>query len=174
LRYAKMEMPTTAVDAGIAVQRWIEPFAAAPGSGQARKVRAGELVRVRVRVGTSSERRFVAVDVPMPAGLELVDDTLALSASASRKNAIAEDEEAEECDDCDEPYVWTPFNHTELRDDRAVFFADTLPPGVHTATVIARATTLGAFVLQPATAEEMYAPEVSGRSDGGTFAVLAD
>jgi uncharacterized protein YfaS (alpha-2-macroglobulin family) len=28
------------------------------------------------------------------------------------------------------------------------------------------------YVLQPARAEEMYAPEVFGRSDGGTFEVL--
>ena len=38
---------------------------------------------------------------------------------------------------------------------------------------MARATTPGRFVLQPAHAGEMYAPEVFGRSDGGTFTVVA-
>lgn len=179
LRYAQTEMPTTPIDAGIAVQRWFEPFSSVPGSGQARKVRAGELVRLRVRVATSSERRFVAIDVPLPAGLEIVDDTLASSASASRATdeggeGGGEGGEGGEGYDEGEPYVWTPFNHTELRDDRAVLFADLLPPGVHTMTIIARATTLGSFVMQPATAVEMYAPEVSGRSDGGTFEVRGE
>lgn len=187
LRYAKAEMPTTPLDSGMAVQRWFEPWQSAPGEGQARKVRAGELVRLRVRVATSAERRFVAVEVPVPAGLEIVDESLASSGRGATAGGPAgaggdegevegeyegggeygEDEELVE-----EPWVWSPFNHVELRDDRAVFFADVLPPGVHTAMVTARATTIGRFILQPAIAEEMYAPEVSGRSDGGAFEVL--
>jgi uncharacterized protein YfaS (alpha-2-macroglobulin family) len=53
-----------------------------------------------------------------------------------------------------------------------VLFSDVLPPGVHETTFVARATTPGTFVSKPAQAEEMYAPEVFGRSDGGTFRVL--
>ncbi|MFP2899396.1 hypothetical protein [Corallococcus sp. 4LFB] len=67
---------------------------------------------------------------------------------------------------------WSPFNHTEMRDDRVVFFADELPPGVHVTSFVARATTPGDFVLKPAHAEEMYTPEVFGRSEGGRFPVL--
>jgi uncharacterized protein YfaS (alpha-2-macroglobulin family) len=67
---------------------------------------------------------------------------------------------------------WNPFGHIELRDDRALLFADWLPAGVHSLSLVARATTPGMYVLQPARAEEMYAPEVFGRSDGGTFEVL--
>lgn len=180
LTYAKAEMPSTPLDAGMAVQRWFEPLALAPGSGQVRRVRAGELVRIKVRVATSSERRFVAVDVPLPAGLEIVDASLA---SAGRAALIAEDgadafvgadgDQGVGDDDAWAGAPWTPFQHVERRDDRAVFFADVLPPGVHTASVVARATTIGTFVLKPATAEEMYAPEVFGRSDGGRFVVLA-
>jgi uncharacterized protein YfaS (alpha-2-macroglobulin family) len=69
---------------------------------------------------------------------------------------------------------WSPFHHEERRDDRMVLFADRLPPGVHAASFVARATTPGEFVLSPAHAEEMYTPEVFGRSDGGTFRVLAE
>ena len=53
-----------------------------------------------------------------------------------------------------------------------VLFANHLPPGITLATVIARATTPGDFLLVPAHAEEMYAPEVFGRSDGATFRVV--
>jgi hypothetical protein len=180
LRYAKAEMPREPLDAGMAVQRWFEPWLSAPGAGQARKVRAGELVRLKVRVATPQERRFVAIEVPLPAGLEIVDDSLASSSRAQAKQRGDEGEEGEyegdyegeyEGGDGIDAFEWSPFNHTELRDDRAIFFADVLPPGVHTAMVVARATTIGTFILKPATAEEMYAPEVSGRSDGGTFEV---
>ncbi len=68
---------------------------------------------------------------------------------------------------------WSPFVFEEKRDDRLVLFADQLPPGLHVASFVARATTPGEFALTPAHAEEMYAPEVFGRSDGGTFKVVA-
>jgi uncharacterized protein YfaS (alpha-2-macroglobulin family) len=161
------------------VQRWVEPYS---GGGQVKAVQAGELVRIQVRLATSMERYNVAVDVPLPAGLEAVDTSLSTTArlpgGGQPKGSRGEDgEDADEDGDADAgpPWAygfWTPFNHTERRDDRVVLFADRLPPGIHVTTVIARATTPGDFLLMPAHAEEMYAPEVFGRSDGGQFRVV--
>ncbi len=176
LRSAPKVMPTDAKEAGITVQRWFEPWSAPTGQGQVRAAYAGDLVRLRVRVATAQTRRFVVVDVPLPGGLEAVDASLA--SSARLPPAPKDDDDGDGSDDDhagagdDEGWFWSPFSHTELRDDRVVVFSDTLPPGVHVATVAARAATPGAFVLRPATAEEMYAPEVWGRSDGGTFEVV--
>ncbi len=184
LRYAPATMPTTALDRGIVVQRWVEPYA---GGGQVKAVQAGELVRVQVRLATSIERSNVAVEVPLPAGLEAVDTSLATSAglpqAALRRRGVPAGDEAEDGEDEGSdgegplPWAsgfWSPFNHTERRDDRVVLFADHLPPGIQLATIIARATTPGEFVLMPAHAEEMYAPEVFGRSEGGAFRVVVD
>jgi uncharacterized protein YfaS (alpha-2-macroglobulin family) len=177
LRYAPAEMPRNALERGLVVQRWIEPYG---GGGQLRSVRAGELVRIKVRVGTPSARTNVALEIPLPAGLEAVDTSLATTARLSRGEPSA-DTETDEMEDAQKagvpPWVlgfWNPFNHTELRDDRALFFSNELPPGVHTASVVARATTPGEYLLVPARAEAMYAPEVFGRSDGSTFQVLDD
>jgi uncharacterized protein YfaS (alpha-2-macroglobulin family) len=180
LRYAPAEMPTDALDRGMIVQRWFEPYT---GGGQAKTIRAGELVRVRVRVASHMQRNFVAVDVPLPAGLEPVDTSLATSA---RLPGLGDEEgpgegydyeSQEDLSETDESSPWafrfySPFNHTEMRDDRVVLFADELPPGVHVTSFVARATTPGDFVLKPAHAEEMYAPEVFGRSEGGRFQVV--
>ncbi len=178
LRYAPATMPTTALDRGIVVQRWVEPYA---GGGQLKAVPAGELVRVQVRLATSMERTNVAVEVPLPAGLEAVDTSLATTAGAATARSVGPDEGEEDGSDDSEgglaPWAmgfWSPFNHTERRDDRVVLFADHLPPGIQLTTIVARATTPGDFVLMPAHAEEMYAPEVFGRSEGGTFRVVAD
>jgi hypothetical protein len=100
----------------------------------------------------------VAVDVPIPAGLEIVDGTLASTAASAGEDGPGG--------------FWSPFDHRERRDDRMVVFSEVLPAGVHETTFVARATTPGTFVSRPAQAEEMYAPEVFGRSDGGTFRVL--
>src|SRR5207237_1639007 len=96
---------------------------------------AGGGVRVRGRVACAEERNFVAVEIPLPAGLEAVDTALA----TTRKLVREKDEEAtesEETSSMDEEEIWnnafwSPFNHSEKRDDRAVYFADHLPPGVH-------------------------------------------
>lgn len=175
LRYAPAEMPRNALERGLVVQRWIEPYS---GGGQLKSVKAGELVRIKVRVGTPAARTNVALDVPLPAGLEAVDTSLATTARLSRGEPSA-DTETDEMDDARQagvpPWVlgfWNPFNHTELRDDRALFFSNELPPGVHTVSVVARATTPGDYLLVPARAEAMYAPEVFGRSEGSNFQVL--
>jgi uncharacterized protein YfaS (alpha-2-macroglobulin family) len=132
----------------------------------------------------------VAVDVPLPSGLEPVDTSLASTAS---QKAHKDDEgsgpgydyesgeeqeggvEDAHGDEEGSPWAtgwWSPFNHTETRDDRVVMFSDHLPPGVHVASFVARATTPGEFVLKPAQAGEMYTPEVFGRSEGGQFSII--
>jgi uncharacterized protein YfaS (alpha-2-macroglobulin family) len=177
LRYAPEKMPTDPLDRGIFVQRWFEPY---EGGGQVRTVRAGELVRVRVRVGTPQARRDVAVEVAVPSGLEIVDTSLASTASLPRVRGET-DRDPDSADDgggggnsSGAPDFargyWTPFDHVERRDDR--LFADRLPAGIHETSFVARATVPGRFVSRPARAEEMYAPEVFGRSDGGTFVVV--
>jgi len=180
LRYAPAEPPKDALERGLYVQRWVEPYG---GGGQVRAAKAGDLVRIRVRIGTPQERHFVAITVPVPSGLEIVDTSLASTARADAARGRAGpaeeyDEETEEAQAPDDPWAgrfWSPFNHEEKRDARLVLFADRLPPGLHVATFVARATTPGTFVFMPAQAEEMYTPEVFGRSDGGTFEVkLAD
>lgn len=182
LTYAPARMPTDPLDRGLTVQRWFEPYG---GGGQSRRFFAGELVRVRVRIATSQQRHYAAIEVPLPAGLEAVDTTLASTAALPRTQAdegpgegyeyeSAEDLYGDEQEQAFGPWAerfYSPWSHTEIRDDRVLLFADQLPPGVHVASFVARATTPGHYVLPPAHAEEMYAPEVFGRSDGGTFEV---
>ena len=59
-------------------------------------------------------------------------------------------------------YTW--FDHQNFRDDRTEAYSAYLPAGTYEYTYVARATTPGTFVAPPAKAEEIYAPEVFGRS----------
>jgi uncharacterized protein YfaS (alpha-2-macroglobulin family) len=183
LKYAPKEMPTKSLDNGLFVQRWFEPYA---GGGQSLKFFAGDLVRIRVRVASNQERHWAAFEVPLPAGLEPVDTSLATTAKLTRSpdeeaRGVGYDGEGEEDQyggDAEEgpvnPWLyrfWSPFNHVEMRDNRVVMFGDHLPPGVHVASFVARATTPGTYILKPARGELMYEPEVWGRSEGGSFVV---
>jgi uncharacterized protein YfaS (alpha-2-macroglobulin family) len=174
MRYAPKQMPLKPLDAGLFVQRWFEPYS---GGGQTTRFAAGDLVRVRVRVASNQERHWLAVEVPLPAGLEAVDTSL----STAARNVTSPDDEGpgegydEEADDGEGAWgggFYSPFGHLEQRDSRLLAFADHLPAGVHVVSFTARATTPGSFVLKPARAELMYEPEVWGRSEGGRFEVV--
>jgi uncharacterized protein YfaS (alpha-2-macroglobulin family) len=131
-----------------------------------------------------SDREFVAVEDLLPAGLEVVDVSLRTSSfgpfesAASASAARAGDRANTSTGEVPWRYGrwafgwWSPWEHTEMRDDRVVYFARMLWKGSYTATYVARATTAGTFVRPPAHAEEMYNPSLGGRSDGGTFRIL--
>jgi hypothetical protein len=77
--------------------------------------------------------------------------------------------------DSDYKYGWwwwgTWYEHQNLRDERAEAFTSLLWDGVYRYTYVARATTPGRFVAPPAKAEEMYSPEVFGRSSSDVVIV---
>ena len=56
------------------------------------------------------------------------------------------------------------FDHVERHDDRVTLFATRLSEGPHEFTYMVRATTAGHFIAAPAHVEEMYEPEVFGRT----------
>nr|HNH84918.1 hypothetical protein [Acidobacteriota bacterium] len=60
------------------------------------------------------------------------------------------------------PLAW--IEHENLRDTRAEAFGSQVREGTHTYSFFAVASTPGKFLVPPAKAEEMYAPETFGRS----------
>jgi hypothetical protein len=173
--------PVTPDFDGIVVERWYERF---DNGRPVTAVQAGDLVRVRLRVTVPADRAFVAVEDPLPAGLEAVDLSLRTSGTLA-PFVTPESEQARQAGDRDrdgsrwqswlygrwDDGWWSPWEHKAIYDDKVVYFARMLWTGSYTASYIARATTSGTFVRPPAHAEEMYNPGVQGRSDGGRFDV---
>jgi uncharacterized protein YfaS (alpha-2-macroglobulin family) len=166
---------------GIVLERWYERF---EDGAPVTRVNEGDLVRVRLRVTVPADREFVAVEDPLPAGLEPIDVGLRTSATLEAF-ATRQSEAARAAGDRDrdgpiwqawlyggwDDGHWSPWEHKELHDDRVSYFARLLWTGSYTATYVARATTAGSFVAPPAYAEEMYNPALQGRSSGGRFGV---
>jgi uncharacterized protein YfaS (alpha-2-macroglobulin family) len=166
---------------GMVVERSYERF---DDGTPVTRVSEGDLVRVRLRVTVPADREFVAMEDPLPAGLEPVDVTLAtsrtLAAFATPESELARAEGDRNRDGPIWQAVmygrwdngrWSPWEHTELHDDRVSYFARMLWTGSYTATYVARATTAGSFVAPPAYAEEMYNSALQGRSAGFRFGV---
>ncbi len=121
---------------------------------------AGALVRVTLRLTSPTDRHYVVVDDALPAGLEALNAAFETTDRETIRNA-----------DAGQDRWWGSFNHTEIRDDRVLLFADELRRGEHTYTYVARATTPGTFVHPPAEAEMMYQPSTRGRTATGTLVV---
>jgi hypothetical protein len=120
----------------------------------------GDLVRVTLRLTSPTDRNYVVVDDALPAGLEPVNAAFATV-----------DQGVLDAADTGRGQWWGSFNHTEMKDDRVLLFADYLRQGEHTYTYVARATTRGTFTHPPAEAEMMYQPETRGRTATGTLTV---
>jgi uncharacterized protein YfaS (alpha-2-macroglobulin family) len=114
----------------------------------------GELYALDVTVRARSRVRYVAVDVPLPPGLEAINMRLGgpkvLPMSGHRAPNLS---------------------HEELRKDRALLFTDDLQPGDFTHTIYLRATTPGIYAFPPSRAEAMYTPEVFGRTPSAQITI---
>ena len=108
---------------------------------------------VRVDVTTPAARSHVLLKDVLPAGVEVVKEQPRTYYPWAR---------ALVCFDCGG--VWGPWTNLEVRDDHVAAFATTLPAGTSTLSYRVRAVHPGAYHVMPAVVEEMYAPQVSGRS----------
>lgn len=164
LRYAPADLQLDARDEGFVVDRVYE---AVDDPGDVRRnadgtwgIRAGASVRVRLTMVADARRTHVALVDALPAGLEPVNPALATSPTPPPDEV----DPADSSFGRDWCWCWQWFEHQNLRDDRAEAFTSYLPGGTYEYTYVARATTPGTFVVPPARAEEMYAPEVFGRT----------
>jgi uncharacterized protein YfaS (alpha-2-macroglobulin family) len=123
--------------------------------------KAGDLIKVTLKIRNTKERRFVAVTDPIPAGTEPVESWFATTA-----NELAQQQRSEKAQGYDWMSWWQHggFDHVERHDDRVNLFATRLSEGVHEFTYVVRATTAGTFITAPTHVEEMYEPEVFGRT----------
>lgn len=146
-----LEWASTATDKpakaeGIRLDRTLRSEAGLVGVDQA--VSAGDLIALDIDIEVTSALDHVALEVPLPAGLEAINldlgkGTSAMKLSGSRGGWVS---------------------HQELRRDRAVLFADHIEPGKYRTTVALRATTPGEYVMPAGHAHMMYYPEVYGRT----------
>jgi len=123
----------------------------------------GDLVEVRLTLTLPRTRTYLVVEDFYPAGMEPVDPTLNTEGEEGAQPATRQ---------MGRNLWWRPtFTHEELRDERAVFYARLLGAGTYQVRYFLRAAIPGEYRVLPATASEMYFPDVRGRSDGKVFTV---
>jgi len=158
LKYGLAGIIHDSADRGFSIER----------SYSQQEVKAGDLVKVTLKIRNTKERRFVAVSDPIPAGTEPVESWFATTATE-----LTERKSTDETTETGWMSWWLRggFDHVERHDDRVNLFATRLSEGTHEFTYVVRATTAGTFITAPAHVEEMYEPEVFGRTATATVEV---
>ncbi|KAG2394211.1 hypothetical protein C9374_003975 [Naegleria lovaniensis] len=116
------------------------------------KFKAGEMIRVKINFTTTSRRYHVALVDFLPGGLEALNPELKGAPQAAQQRTSS----------C--WWNWPWYEHQNIRDERVEAFSSLVWEGSHSFNYIARATSIGSFVIPPTKAEEMYSPEIFGRS----------
>ena len=186
LRYSKKELPREGLDRGFTVKKLVrsvrpeqlrEALATVPTTTATSAV-AGDMVLVDLFVVTADPREQVVLQDPLPAGLEAVDATLATTArTLNVTDAGGAGDESNGDSDEDSRANGLAYNpvwyHREIRDDRVLTFVEHMAAGMYHFRYLARATTIGRFVVPPTDAACMYEPETFGRTAGASFEVKA-
>jgi len=156
LTYSLKDLWQSAMARGFNVSRKYS-FVGAPGevvnTTKLTTVRAGCQVQVTVTFVVQHTRHHVAVVDFIPAGLEPEIPNL-----KKKRNETSSG--------------WSWYDHRQFREARVEMFTMSLWPGSHTLEYIATAVTPGSYVCPPATAEEMYNPDVFGNSDAHRLEVI--
>lgn len=164
MQYAPTDLKMPPADQGFVVSRIYEgvdkPEDVRREADGTWRMKAGARVRARVTMVASARRYHVALVDPIPAGLEPMNPALAVTGE------IPKDPKVEAQGGKYGYWNRTWYEHQNMRDERVEAFASLLWDGVWDYSYVARATTPGTFVVPPAKAEEMYSPEVFGRSAG--------
>lgn len=179
LRYAPRSDFSKPVNAGIELHR--EYSVEKDGKWAVLKnedeIKRGDIVRVDLYLSLPAARNFVAVNDPVPGGLEPVNRDLANTSIVDANKGEFEREGGSwffKFSDWVGYSVnrWS-FYHQELRHDSVRFYSDYLPPGNYHLSYTAQAIAEGKFTVMPTLAEEMYDPDVYGKDVTGTLSVSA-
>jgi uncharacterized protein YfaS (alpha-2-macroglobulin family) len=191
LKYATSALPREARDEGLFVKKLVRAVKPEEIKEAVQwipkksldQAQAGSLVLVDLLLESADARRQVVIDDPLPAGLEPIDAAL----DTSSKSRTVDDEDGQKQEDKpNEKKVHRPDaltgigaafrparTHREMHDDRVLTFIEDLPPGMYHFRYLARATSIGKFVVPPTRVEAMYSPEVWGSTAAGSFEVRA-
>jgi len=167
LQFVPLEPPPP-TDQGIHVERRYERFIEGGGESPAStSFNAGDLVRVTLALTLPKERRYVAVSDMLPAGFEAVEGWFRTTAGDLARDASQQPSNTSWME------YWRRggFDRVEKHDDRVLLFATRLSDGRHEFSYLVRATTGGTFHAAGTWAEEMYAPDVNGRTAAATVVI---
>ena len=167
LRYTLDALAVDARSRGMVVDRRFE-IAGENGPEPVSSASVGDVISVTVTIVAPTDLHHVLVEAPIPAGAEPIEPRLETESAQYGPPQMTPMEEPG-----GEAGPWRPWvpTYIDIRDDKVALFATDLPAGAYQYTFQMRAGIPGEYRVLPAHGEEMYFPEVWGRSAGSLFVV---
>lgn len=113
----------------------------------------GDVLTVRLTAAGSPEWRYLALEDPLPAGVEAIQDTSAYPLERPK------------------PQEWWYGSQVEYRDSRTVFFQESFEQGRYEYAYLVKVIAPGQFRAVPAQISPMYVPGVHASSEPQTFTI---
>jgi uncharacterized protein YfaS (alpha-2-macroglobulin family) len=131
------------------------------------QAKVGDAIRVSVTIVAYNDMNYVVVSDPIPAGTEAINPDLATTGSAGVAPSLGP---------ADDPlalgFGYWYFGSADLRFDRTVLYAAHLPRSTYQFTYTLRADFAGQYHVLPTTGQQIYFPDVYGRSDAALLTIL--
>jgi alpha-2-macroglobulin len=115
----------------------------------------GDVLTVRLTAAGSPEWRYLALEDPLPAGVEAIQDITAYPLERPAAQS------------------WWYGSRVEYRDSRTVFFQETFESGRYEFTYLVKVIAPGQFRAIPAQISPMYVPGVHASSEPQAFTIAA-
>ena len=115
----------------------------------------GDVLTVRLTAAGSPEWRYLAIEDPLPAGVEPIQDTTAYPLEREAANN------------------WWWGSRVEYRDSKTVFFQETFEQGRYEYSYLVKVIAPGQFRAVPAQITPMYVPNVHASSEPQSFTINA-
>ncbi len=162
------------LDRGVLVMRQyfkVDQATLKPTAQEITNANVGDYVQVKITLVSPINLHYLLVEDPLPSGFEAVDTSLKTTSAGASAPELEKD--ITDCAACAEYYhpYWYYWSNTELRDDKVALFADYLSRGTYEYSYMMRASVSGDFSVLPTVAQQMYEPDVFGRSGGAEFSV---
>jgi uncharacterized protein YfaS (alpha-2-macroglobulin family) len=135
-----------AQDRGYAIRRTYSKIEDDGTLSDASGLRVGDRVLISLDLDVPRRAGYIAIEDPLPAVFEVVNPNFKTQQTRAGENLGVE--------------FLSDFR--ELREDRALFFANSIRPGHYTVRYLARVAAAGQVTAPCAKIEEMYAPERCG------------
>jgi uncharacterized protein YfaS (alpha-2-macroglobulin family) len=133
----------------------VAPRRVALSTPQELSLAIGQVVEEHIQVVSSGERHFVAIEVPLAAGMEPLNPALETAPPEARPTGK----------------ITLEPTYADYRDDHVAFYFNHLPAGTYDFYFRTRAQFAGAFTQPPARAALMYDAAVWGQSAGARLRI---
>jgi len=160
-RRALADSDIAPVQNGLRLDRMVKNMTDPARTGSAAApFRLGDEILITFRFQSDRPQSFLALESPLPAGIEVLNPSLALFG----KFYQVPDEEGVRT---------ASLSHSEMYDSRTALFFDEFPAGLATTSVLARATAAGTFAWPAAQISPMYDSRFYSRTAPATCTVVS-